>query len=88
MGSSGLLLIFLEPALLGGGSLAGGGLTLDLDLLGFVCGQLTGEVGLLGGGGSLGEVEGLNVALGIAGLHGSRLVGLKLTQVEFLNLVG
>lgn len=88
MGGSSLFLLLLEPALLGGGGLAGGSLALDLNLLGLVGRQLTGEVGLLGGGGSLGEVESVDVALGVAGLDGSGLVGLELTEVEVLDLVG
>ena len=88
MGGSRLFLLLLEPALLGGGGLAGNSLALDLDLLGLVGRQLTGEVGLLGGGGSLGEVESVDVALGVAGLDGGGLVGLELTEVEVLDLVG
>lgn len=88
MGGSSLFLLLLEPALLGGGGLAGGSLALNLNLLGLVGRQLTGEVGLLGGGGSLGEVESLDVALGVAGLDGGGLVGLELTEVEVLDLVG
>jgi hypothetical protein len=88
VGGSSLFLLLLEPALLGGGGLTGGSLALNLNLLGLVGGQLTGEVGLLGGGGSLGEVESLDVALGVAGLDGGGLVGLELTEVEVLDLVG
>ncbi len=84
----GSLLLLLEPALLGRGGLAGGSLALNLNLLGLVRRQLTGEVGLLGGSGGLGEVENVDVALGVAGLDGSGLVGLELTEVEVLNLVG
>ena len=88
MSGGSLLLLLLEPALLGGGGLAGGSLALNLDLLGLVGRQLTREVGLLGGGGSLGEAESVDVALGVAGLDGSGLVGLELTEVEVLDLVG
>lgn len=88
MGGSSLFLILLEPALLGGGGLAGGSLALDLDLLGLVGRQLAGEVSLLGRSGSLGEVENVDVALGVAGLDGGGLVGLELTEVEVLDLVG
>ena len=84
----GSLLLLLEPALLGGGCLAGGSLALNVNLLGLVGRQLTGEVGLLGGSGGLGKVEDVDVALGVAGLDGSRLVGLELTEVEVLDLVG
>ena len=88
MGGGSLLLLLLEPALLGRGGLAGGGLALNLNLLGLVGRQLTGEVGLLGGSGSLGEAESVDVALGVAGLDGGGLVGLELTEVEVLDLVG
>lgn len=75
MGSRSLLLL-LEPALLNGGGLTGGGLALNLDLLAFVGGQLTGKVGLLGRSGSLGKGELLDVGVGVTGLDGSGLVSL------------
>lgn len=88
MGGGGLFLLLFEPALLNGGGLTSSGLALDLDLLALVGGELTGEVGLLGGRGSLGESELLDVGLGVAGLDGGRLVGLELTEVQVLDGVG
>lgn len=88
MGGRSLLLLLLEPRLLDGGGLASGGLALDLDLLALVGGELTGEVGLLGGSGSLGESELLNVGVGVTGLDGDGLVGLQLAEVEVLDGVG
>jgi hypothetical protein len=88
VGSGGSLLLLLEPGLFDGGGLASGGLTLNLDLLALVGGELTGEVGLLGGSGSLGESELLDVGVGVAGLDGGGLVGLQLTKVEVLDRVG
>lgn len=88
MSSGSLLLFLLEPALLSGSSLASSGLALDLDLLALVGGELTGKVSLLGGSRSLGEGELVNVGVGVAGLDGSGLVGLELTEVQVLNGVG
>lgn len=88
MGSRSLLLLLLEPALLNGGGLAGGGLTLDLDLLALVGGQLAGKVGLLGGLGGLGNSKLVDVGVGVTGLDGSGLVGLEFAKVQLLNGVG
>lgn len=88
MGSSGSLFLLLKPGLLDGGGLASGGLALNLDLLALIGGELTGEVGLLGGSGSLGESELLNVGVGVTGLDGSGLVGLQLAEVKILDGVG
>jgi len=88
VGGSSLLLVLLEPVLLNGGSLTGGGLALNLDLLAFVGGQLTGKVGLLGRGGGLGQSELLDVLLGVTGLDGGGLVGLELAEVQVLDGVG
>lgn len=88
MGGGSLFLLLFEPALLNRGGLASGGLALDLDLLALVGGELTGEVGLLRGGGSLGESELLDVGLGVAGLDGGGLVGLEFTEVQVLDGVG
>lgn len=82
------LLLLLEPALLNGGGLTGGGLALNLDLLAFVGGQLTSKVGLLGRSGGLGKSEFLDVGVGVAGLDRGGLVGLQLTEVQVLNWVG
>lgn len=88
MSSGSLLLFLLEPALLSGSGLASSSLALDLDLLALVGGELTGKVGLLGGSRSLGKGELVNVGVGVAGLDGSGLVGLELTEVQVLNGVG
>lgn len=70
------------------GSTTLGGLTLDLDLLGLVCAELAGNVGLLGRSRSLGERELLDLALGVGSLDGRRLVGLELAEVEVLDEIG
>lgn len=85
MGRSLILLGLNEPVLLNRGSLAASGLALNLNLLALVGGQLAGEVGLLGGLGSLGGSELLDVGLGVTGLDGGGLVGLQLAKVELLN---
>lgn len=88
MGGSSLLLVLLEPVLLDGGGLTGGGLALNLDLLALVGGELTGKVGLLGRSRGLGKSELLDVLLGVTGLDGGGLVGLELAEVEVLDGVG
>jgi hypothetical protein len=88
VGGGSLLLVLLEPVLLDGGGLTSGGLAFDLNLLALVGGQLAGKVGLLGGGGGLGESELLDVLLGVAGLEGGRLVCLELAEVKVLDGVG
>lgn len=85
----GLLLRFLlEPALLNGSGLTSGGLALNLDLLALVGLQLIGEVGLLGGLGSGGRSELLDVSVGVTGLDGGGLVGTEFAEVELLDRVG
>lgn len=74
------------PVLNGGTGL--GRLTLNLNLLGLVCAELAGNVGLLGGSGSLGKGELLDLTFGVGGLDGGRLVGLELAEVEVLDEVG
>jgi hypothetical protein len=88
VGGGGLLLVLLEPVLLDGSGLASGGLALDLNLLALVGGELTSEVGLLGGGRGLGESELLDVLVGVTGLDGGGLVGLELLEVEVLDRIG
>lgn len=89
MSSVGLLLRFLlEPALLNGSGLTGGGLALNLDLLALVGLQLIGEVGLLGGLGSGGRSELLDMSVGVTGLDGGGLVGTEFAEVELLDRVG
>lgn len=86
-----LLLVLLDqPVLDGGGGLAGASGLLALDLDGHVLVLLKrgGEVGLLGGLGGLGLVEGQDLALGVVGLECWCLVGLEFFQVEFLDEVG
>lgn len=86
-----LLLVLLDqPVLDGGGGLAGAGglLALDLDGHVLVLLQRGGQVGLLGGLGGLGLVEGQDLALGVVGLECWCLVGLEFFQVEFLDEVG
>lgn len=85
MGRSLILLGLNEPVLLNRGSLAASGLALNLNLLALVGGQLAGEVGLLGGLGSLGGSELLDVGFGVTRLDGGGLVGLQLAEVELLN---
>lgn len=84
----GSLLFLLEPALLSGSDLTGGGLTLNLDLLGLVGREFAGEVGLLGGLGGLGSDELVDVLIGVVGLEGGGLVGLELAEVKVLDGVG
>lgn len=88
MGGGGLLLVLLEPMLLDGGGFTSGGLALDLNLLALVGRELTGEVGLLGGGRGLGESKLVDVLVGVTGLDGGGLVGLELLKVEVLDGVG
>lgn len=85
-----LLILLNEPVLNDGGGLAGGGglLALDLDGHVLVLLQRGSEVGLLGGLGGLGLVEGQDLALGVVGLECWCLVGLEFFQVEFLDEVG
>ena len=85
---SGCLLFLLEPALLDGGGLAGGGLALDLDLLALVGGQFAGKVGLLRRLGRRGSGELLDVLVGVTSLDGGGLVGLELAEVQVLDGVG
>lgn len=73
---------------LNGGSTALGGLTLNLDLLGLVCAELAGDVGLLGRSRSLGKRELLDLTLRVGSLDGRRLVSLELAEVEVLDEVG
>lgn len=73
---------------LDGGSTGLGGLTLNLDLLGLVCAELAGDVGLLGGSRGLGKRELLDLAFGVGSLNGGRLVGLELAEVEVLDEIG
>jgi hypothetical protein len=86
--SSLLLWFLLKPALLGRGSLAAGGLALNLNLLALVGLQFASKVGLLGGLGSSRSAELLDVSLGITGLDGRGLEGTEFTEVELLNRVG
>lgn len=88
VGGGSLLLVLLEPALLNGGGLTGGGLTLNLDLLALIGGQLASQIGLLGRRGSLGKSELLDVGFGVTGLDGDGLVGLEFTEVQVLDGVG
>lgn len=87
-----VLLLGLEPvrgcsgAALGG--LGGGVLALNLDGHVLVLLEVAGEVRLLGGGGRLGDGEGLDLALGVRGLDLGGLVGLELLEVEVLDEVG
>lgn len=85
-----LLVLLNQPVLDGGGRLAGVGALLALDLDGHVLVLLQrgGEIGLLGGLGRLGLVEGQDLALGVVGLECWCLVGLEFFQVEFLDEVG
>lgn len=86
-----LLLVLLDqPVLNCGGGLAGGGglVALYLDGHVLVLLQRGGEVGLFGGLGGLGLVEGQDLALGVVGLECRCLVGLEFFQVQFLDEVG
>jgi hypothetical protein len=64
------------------------GLTLDLDLLGLVCAELAGNVGLLGGSRGLGKSKLLDLAFGVGSLDGWGLVGLEFAEVEVLDEIG
>jgi hypothetical protein len=74
------------PVLDGGST--GLGLALNLDLLGLVCAELAGNVGLLGGSRGLGKGELLDLAFRVGGLDGGRLVSLELAEVEVLDEIG
>jgi len=73
---------------LNGGSTGLGGLALNLDLLGLVCAELVGNIGLLGGSRGLGKSELLDLALGVGSLDGGGLVSLQLAEVEVLDEIG
>lgn len=88
VGSSSLLFLLDEPALLDGSGLTSGGLALNLNHGLLVGGELTGKVGLFGGSGSLGESKLLDVGIGVASLDGGGLVGLELVDVQVLDGVG
>jgi hypothetical protein len=74
------------PVLNGGST--GLGLALNLDLLGLVCAELAGNVGLLGGSRGLGKGELLDLAFGVGGLDGRGLVSLEFAKVEVLDEIG
>lgn len=86
---SGLLLLLDEPVLNNSG-LAGIKtlLALNLDGHGLVLLQAGSQISLLGGEGSLGQVEGGDLAGGIGLLDGGGLVGLELLEVELLDEIG
>jgi hypothetical protein len=90
MGVIVVVLLLDQPVLGDGGGLAGFStlLTLDLDRHALVLLQGGGEVGLLGGQGSLGLLELEDVALGVVGLDCWYLVGLEFFQVKLLDEVG
>lgn len=85
-----ILLLSLEPVGDGSGTTRGSGdiLALNLDGHALVLLKAASEIGLLGGSGGLGDVEGLDLALGVGGLDGGDLVGLELLEVELLDEVG
>lgn len=84
-----ILLLSLKPVgNLGGTGLGRAVLALNLNGHALVLLQVAGEVGLLGGGRCLGDVECLNVALSIGLLDGGDLVGLELLQIKLLDEVG
>jgi len=74
------------PVLDGGST--GLGLALNLDLLGLVCAELAGNVGLFGRSRGLGKSELLDLAFRVGGLDGRRLVSLELAEVEVLDEIG
>lgn len=82
-----MMVVGVVPVL-DGGSTGLSGLTLNLDLLGLVCAELAGNVGLLGGSRGLRKRELLDLTLGVRGLDGRRLVGLELAEVEVLDEIG
>jgi hypothetical protein len=74
------------PVLNGGST--GLGLTLNLDLLGLVCAELAGNVGLLGRSRGLGKGKLLDLTFGVGGLDGGGLVSLEFAEVEVLDEIG
>lgn len=84
-----ILLLLDQPVLNSGGLVRGtsGLLALDLDCHRLVLLQARGEIGLFGGLGGSGEVEGGDLADGVRLLDGGGLVGLELLEIEFLNEV-
>lgn len=88
VGSGGLLLLLLKPALLDRSGLTSSSLALNFDLLALVGGEFTGKVGLLGRRGSLGESKLLDVGVGVTGLDGGGLVSLEFSEVQILDGVG
>lgn len=84
-------LLLDKPGLGSLGGPGGGGIdrgALDFDSHRLILLKRAGKVGLLGGGGGLGEVESLDVALGVGVLDRGRLVGLELLEVELLDEIG
>jgi hypothetical protein len=85
-----ILLLSLKPVgnLGGTGGLGRAVLALNLNGHALVLLQVASEVGLLGGGGCLGDVECLDVALSVGLLDGGDLVGLELLEIKLLDKVG
>lgn len=87
----GLLILenrLVKPALGLGGFTTLSRLALDLWNLAFVCGELAGNVGLLGRLWWLGDGENVDVALCIGRLNSWGLVGLEFLEVQVLDQVG
>lgn len=88
MGSgSGILFLLLKPVLLWY-CCAALGRTLNLDSLCLVRLQFARNVGLFGGCGGRGDLECLDIALGVRSLDWWDLVGLELAKVQLLDEIG
>ena len=86
----GLLLLGLEPVRENSSTRGrlGGVLALNLNSHALVLLQVAGKVGLFGGLGGLGDVEDLDLAIGVGLLDGGGLVGLELLKIKLLDEVG
>ena len=88
-GGGNRLVLLNEPVLVGQNlAILCGSLAANIRLLGLVGLELVRDVGLLGGLGSSGDGELLDVALGVVGLDLGDLVVLELAEVEVLHQIG
>ena len=88
-GGGNRLVLLNEPVLVGQNlAILCGSLAANIGLLGLVGLELVRDVGLLGGLGSSGDGELLDVALGVVGLDLGDLVVLELAEVEVLHQIG
>lgn len=87
---SSLLLLSLKPVRNNSRSLRSlcGILALNFNSHALVFLEVASQISLLGGLGSLGQGEGLNLAVRVRGLDNGSLIGLELLKVKLLDEVG